>query len=101
LTKSKNVASLSVHRNTRDQRRRHQASEGLRNAVRLVTRHKSCDEFILMAWDNKGNESVCWSVDGTVDIDTLPGRAKHAVQRKLNRLDNYEILDPPPQDDGA
>jgi len=54
-----------------------------------------------MAWDNKGNESVCWSVDGTVDIDTLPGRAKHAVQRKLNRLDNYEILDPPPQDDGA
>lgn len=96
------VTKLSVHRNTRERRRRHEARDALRSRVRDITRNTEMAGFALLVWEKDRSARTFWDVGDLFPGRLLPEMARSALQADITKLDVSDMLDgPPPEDEGA
>ena len=90
--------SLSVHRNTRDQRRRHQVSNNLVEFARDMAHRKEIDGFAIVTWDEGLGTNAAW-ICGKLPESCVPEFVKVSIQRRTGMNDAHnEIYGPPPDD---
>ena len=80
------VVSLTVHKNNRDQRRRHRVSKLLVADAKQVTRAKDVSGYAIVAWNDDQDADVEF-VSGGVDSNVLPDFVGGAIRRKIGMMD--------------
>ena len=94
--------NLSVHRNTRDQRRRHETAKDLVIAAKHRARHKNIARYVIITWDEDAATTTGWRCIGSgVHMFVLPEFCKTAIQRTINKDDAHDAIHGPPEDDTA
>ena len=88
----KKPVSLSVHRNTKEQRARREAANYLRECAREVSQRLNLTGFLLVAWDKDWNASSRWELGGMPN-EVAGEFAKRAYERSLNKLDARDEID--------
>lgn len=81
------VANLSVHRNTKERRKRRQTSDRLVNSARNATSDKNVSGYVLLSWDEELTCHVDW-VQGSVPQRALPDFARGVLQSKFSMDDS-------------
>ena len=85
------IASFSVHKNKRDQRRRRETTRCLISDVKSVTERKDIDGFVLVTWDKNTEARCSWSLGG-VPQRALPDFVRGVLQSKFSMDDAHSII---------
>lgn len=78
--------SLTVHRNTRDRRRRREASDALLKNAKHLAGPKDITGFALVTWYEDGSTTCAWR-RGDLPHNVIPEHVKRALERRFNKLD--------------
>ena len=74
------VTRFSVHKNTADKRKRHAASEHLRNAARVMASEKQVRGYAIVTWDKDG-ESIRTASFSQISLITVSPAAVQSRTR--------------------
>lgn len=83
--------NLTVHRNTREQRRCRETTRCLVADVRSATERKDVDGFVLVTW-NKDIEASCAWMRGEVPQRALPDFVRGVLQSKFSMDDAHGMI---------
>ena len=84
---NRKIVSLSVHKNNREQRRRHQIRKELVEDAKIMGHHTQVDGYLILGWNNRGGTAVTWSVGDLFEEDLLPDIVRTQILRKLSIRD--------------
>lgn len=84
------IVSLSVHRNTRDQKRRHEVSKDFVLDARRLAREKGLDGYMMVAWNHEEDTLAAWSWSKTVPRERLQAFTRAAISKQMTRFDVEE-----------
>lgn len=73
--------NLTVHKNTRDQRKRKQMAADLVTNAKEIARHTHVVGYAIIAWDKDFGHSVIYKTGGTLPSMALPGYAQGVLQK--------------------
>ncbi len=73
--------NLTVHKNTRDQRKRKAMAADLVPGAKEIARHTHVAGFAIVAWDKHFMHSVIYQTGGTLPGFALPGYAQGVLQK--------------------
>ena len=97
--KQPNVVRLSVHRNTREQRRLHAVSDDMRRAVAAHTHKKHVEGYALVSWNTDGEITTSWDA-GEIKMNLLPHYVATSLQREISMCDIRRAVGSPPENPG-
>lgn len=81
------VVSLTVHKNNRDQRRRHRTSKALVSDAKQAAIRKDVAGYALVAW-NEDQDCEVEFISPDVAANLLPDFVGNAIRRKIGIMDN-------------
>lgn len=84
------VVSLSVHRNTREQRRRHEVSRDFVTDAKRLAREKGLDGYVMVAWNGSGDSLSAWSWSKTVPRERIQEFTRAAIAKQMTKFDAEE-----------
>ncbi len=73
--------NLTVHKNTRDQRKRKAMAADLVTSAKEIARHTQVVGYTIIAWDKDFGHSVIYKTGGTLPGFALPGYAQGVLQK--------------------
>lgn len=80
------VVNLSVHRNTREKKKRREVSDALMRNAKNLAGPKDINGFSLVVWYGDGSTACSWR-RGMLPHNVIPEHTKRALERRFNKLD--------------
>lgn len=82
--------NLTVHRNTRERKKRHEASNFLVKDAKRASAGKNIDGYVIVTWDKEQAATPCWKC-GSVPQRSLPDFVRGVLQSKFS-MDDAEYV---------
>lgn len=95
-----NPVVLSVHRNTREQRKRKLVRNSMKRAVAETHKDISPTGYALVAWDNDHHACAYWEC-GNVPTSVLTEFVSGTLRRRIAMIDAENILTGPGDGDAG
>ena len=96
----KGIPNLSVHRNTRDERRRRNMRKELIAAAKRASEMEGIVGYAIVAWDEQWGYRAGYQWPGTTPSVIVPRFVKGCLDRDLTFLDIDSRLEPKPDESG-
>lgn len=83
------IVNLTVHKNNRDQIRRHRTSRNMVSVAKQLAVRKDVVGYALVSWNADEDAEVEFSIHDTkVSTNSLPEFVRGAISRKIGMMDN-------------
>ena len=93
----KGVSDLSVHRNTRNQRRARHFRKQLVEDAKSAGVLDGLSGYAVVTWDDRWSYRCFWNkVDRKFPTSILPEYVKKCLEREFTRLDIQDVVEPEP-----
>lgn len=87
------ILSLSVHRNTQQQRISKSVRDGLMRDARDLANTKDIAGYAIVVWTKDWDHRTLWESGKTMPGNVLPEFCKGAILREMMRDDARKVLD--------
>lgn len=84
---SPTVVNLSVHRNTRDQRRAKRQRKNLVNCARSLAREGDIAGWAMVVWNKDWDTRSEWEAAGTMPDNNMSEFVKRSIERRMSKED--------------
>lgn len=85
------IKSLSVHKNTKEQRRRKELRSELIDAAKYSVKDSGISGYCIVVWDKNNSYEAYWE-SGHLPGDLVGEYVKNAVNRKISIMDAESIM---------
>lgn len=84
---------LTIHKNTRDQRKAKATRKNLISDAKDLAKTQNISGYAIVVWDDDLSADAAWDSGGKIPGIVMPEYSKQILSRRINQNDTNDIID--------